>query len=95
MVVFFNLVLRHGQNIDPSEEAWWGKRRYRQVHEYWAQVALEFGDFKQFDQAAAQLEAPPTTVWITALKPSWLAVIQPYDSTWNTPWGLEGDVFSY
>eukprot|EP00438_Fugacium_kawagutii_P032458 Skav205437 [mRNA] locus=scaffold2500:255355:264724:+ [translate_table: standard] len=27
-----------------------------QVHEYWAQVALEFGDFKQFDQAAAQLE---------------------------------------
>lgn len=29
----------------------------QQVHEYWAQVALEFGDFKQFDQAAAQLEA--------------------------------------
>lgn len=27
------------------------------MHEYWAQVALEFGDFKQFDQAAAQLEA--------------------------------------
>lgn len=27
-----------------------------EVHEYWAQVALEFGDFKQFDQAAAQLE---------------------------------------
>ncbi|CAK9045929.1 Leukocyte receptor cluster member 8 [Durusdinium trenchii] len=28
-----------------------------EVHEYWAQVALEFGDFKQFDQAAVQLEA--------------------------------------
>ncbi|CAJ1406074.1 unnamed protein product [Effrenium voratum] len=28
-----------------------------EVHEYWAQLALEVGDFKQFDQAAVQLQA--------------------------------------
>ena len=36
----------------------------KEVHEYWAQVALEFGDFKQFDQAAAQLEAKMGAIFL-------------------------------
>lgn len=56
MVVFSLGVTRHGQIRNPSSVAFLATS-YRQVHEYWAQVALEFGDFKQFDQAAAQLEA--------------------------------------
>lgn len=62
-----------GAKLDPSSSL--SEASHRQVHEYWAQVALEFGDFKQFDQAAAQLEA--RTVPSCSLKV--------LNSTWKIP----------